>query len=163
MNQTHITEFFDLIADGGLEQNDILAMSAEVLKAANDAESYLANDKESAYQAHFAIPLWEWVLIEQLEDGLLFRANKADALYAQIEEAFGDGELELTSAALKDLSNADALCLIQKELDPAYTLVNFSKPLNDEMQVLLMRSNKLDRFLALCKTLELAAAPSCIN
>ncbi|AZN35917.1 hypothetical protein [Iodobacter ciconiae] len=161
MNQTHITEFFDLIADGGLEQNDIMAMSTEVLKAEKDAEAYLANDKESAYQAHFAIPLWEWVMIEQLEGGLIFRAKQADALYAQIEDAFGEGELDLAATALKELSNADALALIQKELAPAYTLVNFSKPLNDEMQIVLIRSNKLERFLALCETLELSAAPSC--
>jgi hypothetical protein len=160
MNQTHITELFTIIADGGFEPNDIAAMSAEVLKAASDAESYLANDKDSAYPTNAAIPLWEWVLIEQLEDGLIFRASKADALYAQIEDAFGEGELSLTSAELTALSNSDALQLIQKELAPTYTLVNFSKPLNDEMQVLLLRSNKLSRFLVLCKTLELIATPS---
>lgn len=163
MNQTQITELFSIIADGGLEANDIAAMCAEVVKAEADPQTYLANDPKSNYKADFTIPLWQWVLLEQLEDGLIFRAAKADELYKQVEDAFGEGELVLTSAELKDIQATEALALIQKELDPTYTLVNFSQPLNGEMQLILLRSNKLGRFTELCRTLDIAVSPACVK
>jgi len=163
MNHAHISELFDIIADGGLEANDIAAMSAEVIKAHADAQTYLANDPASQYKEEFAIPVWEWVLLEQLEDGLIFKASQADQLYKQIEDAFGEGELELSADALTALTTAGAINRIQNELAPAYTLINFSKSVSSEMQILLVRSNKLERFMVLCQALGLAATLSCAN
>ncbi|WP_293935626.1 hypothetical protein [Iodobacter sp.] len=163
MNHALITELFEIIADGGLEENDIAAMSAEVIKAHADAQTYLANDPASSYKEEFAIPLWEWVLLEQLEDGLIFKSSQAEELYKQIEDAFGEGELELSADALTALTTAGALSRIQNELAPAFTLINFSKNVANEMQILLVRSNKLERFMALCQALGLAATASCAN
>jgi hypothetical protein len=160
MNQKHINELFEIIADGSLDAEDIAAMTAEVVKAHADAAAYLLEDAESQYQPSYPLPLWEWVLLEQLEGGLIFHAPTIDALYAQIVDAFGDDELDLTVADLAGLVAAVALTKIQDELAPTYSLVNFSVSVAGEQQLVLVRTAKLERFFELTSALGLSAAAS---
>ncbi|WP_157669446.1 hypothetical protein [Chitinibacter sp. GC72] len=158
MNQKHINELFEIIADGSLDAEDIAAMSDEVLKAHADAAAYLLDDAESQYQQSYPLPLWEWVLLEQLEGGLIFHAPHIDALYAQIVDAFGDDELDLAVADLAGLDAAAALAKVQDELAPTYSVVDFSKSVAGEKQVVLVRTAKLARFLELSAALGLQAS-----
>ncbi|WP_410499295.1 hypothetical protein [Chitinibacter sp. S2-10] len=158
MNQKHINELFEIIADGSLDAEDIAAMSAEVIKAHADPAAYLQADTGSQYQESYPLPLWEWVLLEQLEGGLIFHATTIDALYAQIVDAFGDDELDLTVADLAGLDAVVALSKVQEELAPTYSVVDFSQSVADEKQVVLVRTAKLARFLELSAALGIHAA-----
>jgi len=44
--------------------------------------------------------------------------------------------------------------------DGGYTLVNFSQPLDDEMQCVLVFGKDVERVLELCAALNIAAMPS---
>jgi hypothetical protein len=159
MNSAHITELFDIIADGSLDAADIAAMSAEVNSAAQDPAAYLANDPSSAYTEAAGIPVWEWVLLEQLEGGLVFRGDTIAALYEQITEAFGEDELDLAVSELASLSEVDAAAKVAEELAPLYTRVNFSKPIGGaKLQVVLVRTTKLERFSELAAELGVVTA-----
>lgn len=160
MNQKHLNELFDIIVDGSLDADDISAMSLEVSKAHADAAAYLQADSESKYQDGYPLPLWEWVLLEQLEGDLLFHASQVDALYAQIVDAFGEDELDLSVADLAGLDDAAALAKVQDELAPTYTLVDFSVSVAGEKQLVLVRSAKLERFFELCAALGIKARAS---
>ncbi|WP_156128974.1 hypothetical protein [Chitinibacter sp. ZOR0017] len=160
MQKKALSELLEIIVDGSLDHDDIQAMLNEVIAAADDAAAYLANDPQSAYRPELNLPLWQWVLLEQLEDGLLFRADDIPALYAQIIDAFGDDELELPLAGLDGLSEQAALYKVQDELEPTFTLVNFSQPFGARWQTVLVRNQKLSRFLDLAKALEIPARPS---
>ena len=155
-----ITELLEIIADGGFDQDDILAMSTEVSNAHANPAEYLEQNPSTNYPADCKMPVWEWVLLEQLSDGLTFRSSKIDAIYAQIVDAFGDDELDLMPEQLAEIDSLAAIKLIQEELSPHYTLLNFSDSLNEEMQVILVRSHHLPRFLALCQELGIQATPS---
>lgn len=150
-----IVEILELIADGGLDQEDILAMAAEVLAAHQDPEAYRARHEAGYYPAESAIPLWETVLLEQLEDGLLFKADTVAALYEQISDAFGEGELDLVAESLDGLTDISAIKAIQDELNPNFTMVDFS--ISNDRQLVLIRSHYLPQFLKLCKELNIQA------
>lgn len=158
MNQAKINELLTILADGSLEAEDIAAMTAEVAKAAADANAYLANDPESQYSAASGMPLAEWVLLEQLEGGLIFRGDTVADVYEQITDAFGEDELDLAVSELISLSEADATVKVAEELAPLYTRVNFSRPIGGaKLQVVLVRTAKLDRFLELAAELGVSA------
>ena len=150
-----IIEVLELIADGGLDQEDILAMAAEVLAAQQDPEEYRARHEAGFYPTDSAIPLWETVLLEQLEDGLLFKGTTVAELYAQISDAFGEGELDLAAESLNGLTDISAIKAIQDELNPNYTLVDFS--VSPNRQLVLIRTHYLANFLKLCKELNIQA------
>jgi hypothetical protein len=152
--QQQIIELFEFIADGGLDQDDILAMTAEVIAAQQDPEAYRARHEAGFYPESAAMPLWETVMLEQLADGLLFNAASVPALYAQISEAFGEDELDLKAEALNGLTDISAIKAIQDELNPNFTLVDLSsKP----QQIVLIRTHNLANFLKLCKALSIQA------
>ena len=152
--QKQITELFEFIADGGLDHEDILAMTAEVVAAQQDPVAYRARHAEGFYSAETTTPLWESVMLEQLADGLLFKADSVPALYAQISEAFGEDELELTAAALDGLTDISAIKAIQDELNPNFTLVDLGRA---PQQIVLIRTHNLPNFLRLCQDLNLPA------
>ncbi|WP_297574373.1 hypothetical protein [uncultured Deefgea sp.] len=154
--QTQIIELFELIADGGLDHDDILAMSAEVIAAQQDPIAYRARHAADFYPSEMAVPLWEVVLLEQLADGLIFNAQSIPALYQHISEAFGEGELELQASALAELSETSALKAIQDELNPNFTLIDFSQ--REQMQMLLVRTHHLTAFFKLCQALNIQAS-----
>ncbi|MBM3114419.1 hypothetical protein [Jeongeupia naejangsanensis] len=164
--QQRIHELFDLLADGGLDAADLDAMATEVDQAAADAETYLAADAASGYPAfkaqlgEAAMPLWQWVLLEQLEGGLVFRGHTAVELYAEIVDAFGEDELELAPDALAGLDEAGAWQQVSAALAPAYTPVDFAQAIDARRQIVLVRSAKLDRFLALSREIGLTAHPA---
>ncbi|MGL4995759.1 MAG: hypothetical protein ACRC01_07000 [Deefgea sp.] len=150
-----IIEILELIADGGLDHEDILAMTAEVMAAQQDPEAYRARHEAGFYPLDAAIPLWETVLLEQLEDGLLFKADTVADLYAQISDAFGENELDLAAESLTGLTDISAIKAIQDELNPNYTLVDFS--VSKDRQLVLIRTHYLANFLKLCKELNIQA------
>ncbi|WP_255989379.1 hypothetical protein [Chitinolyticbacter albus] len=164
--QQPIHELLEILADGGLDAADLDAMTAEVSKAAADAAAYLASDTGSGYPAFqaqrgdTAMPLWQWVLLEQLEGGLVFHGSTAAELYAAIVDAFGDDELDLAPAALANLDEASAWQQVREALAPAYTLVDFAQPIDARRQIVLVRSTRLERFSGLASELGLAANPA---
>ncbi|WP_028453381.1 hypothetical protein [Chitinilyticum aquatile] len=164
--QKQIHELFEILADGGLDAADLDALTAEVGKAAADADAYLAADSASGYPAFAAsngdaaMPLWQWVLLEQLEGGMVFRGNRIAELYDDILDAFGEGELDLAAETLAGHNEDAALKLVLEELAPAYTLVNFAQPIDARRQMVLVRSTKLESFLAVCRELNLPISPA---
>ncbi|HSC81632.1 MAG TPA: hypothetical protein VLC08_14840 [Chitinolyticbacter sp.] len=164
--QQPIHELLEILADGGLDAADLDAMTAEVGKAAADAAAYLAADTTSGYPAFKALrgdaamPLWQWVLLEQLEGGLVFRGSTVAELYTAIIDAFGEDELETAPAALANLDEASAWQQVRETLAPAYTPLDFAQPIDAHRQIVLVRSTRLERFAELVNTLELAANPA---
>ncbi|WP_203563834.1 hypothetical protein [Deefgea sp. CFH1-16] len=154
---TQIIELFELIADGGLEHEDLLAMTAEVTAAQQDPSAYRARHAADFYPSETAVPLWEVVLLEQLADGLIFNAQSMPALYQQISEAFGEGELELQASALTELSETSALKAIQDELNPNFTLIDFSD--RDQKQMLLIRTHHLTAFFQALPSAQYSSQP----
>ncbi|WP_028455544.1 hypothetical protein [Chitinilyticum litopenaei] len=162
--QQQIHELFEILADGGLDAADLDALSAEVGKAAADADAYLAADSASGYPAfqarlgEAAMPLWQWVLLEQLEGGMVFRGSTPAAIYAEITDAFGEDELDLAPEALAGLDDATALQHIRAELAPSYTLLDFAQPVDARRQTVLVRSAKVARFAELASALGFSVA-----
>ncbi|WP_148715286.1 hypothetical protein [Chitinolyticbacter meiyuanensis] len=162
--QQQIHELFEILADGGLDTADLDAMTAEVGKAATDAEAYLAVDTTSGYptfkaqHGDNAMPLWHWVLLEQLEGGLVFRGSTVAELYASIVDAFGEDELDLSPATLAELDDAGAWHQVRSALAPAYTPADFAQRSDARRQIVLVRSTRLERFTELCSALGLTAS-----
>lgn len=152
--QKQIIELFEIIADGGLDHEDILAMSAEVMAAQQDPDAYRARHEAGFYPSDSLIPLWETVMLEQLADGLLFKADTVAALFTQISEAFGEGELDLTVESLNGLTDISAIKAIQDELNPNFTLVDLSIA---PQQIVLIRTHNLASFFKLCQALNIKA------
>src|SRR5690606_5158586 len=151
-----LAELIRLIASGCLAEDEVLRIADEAAQAYADPEGFLAANPDINYDDRFPIPLGEWVVVGSLPDTVLFQADTYQDLFLQIRDSFGPGVNFVLQA--KQLAKADpltALRRIQVQLSAlypekgGYVLVDFSEPLDDELQGVLVYASDLQRALAL--------------
>lgn len=162
-----LLELIALIGTGCMRDEDMARIADEAAQAYADPEGFLAANPDINYDDDFPIPLGEWVVIGSLPDTVLFQANTAVQLFQQVRDSFSADVPFVLQA--KQLAKADlltALRRIQVQLGAlypergGYVLVDFSEPLDDELQAVLVCTADLPRLLALALEVGIYAAPA---
>lgn len=165
--KSQLSELIAGISSGCLSEEEVERIADEAARAYADAEGFLRDNPDINYDDSFPIPLGEWVVVGSLPDTVLFQADRLDDLLEQIQSSFGPQ----VSFNLKprNLAKADALTALRRiqvqlgALYPekgGYVLMDFSVPLDDEFQTVLVYAEDLPRVLELCAALGIQAAPS---
>jgi len=165
--QAKLTELIEGIASGCLPEEEVARIAREAAEAYADAGQFLRDNPDVNYDDDFPIPLGEWVVVGNLPDTVLFQADRYADLWTQIQASFGP-QVPLVLKA-KDLNKADALTALRRiqvqlsALYPekgGYVLVDFSVPLDDELQAVLVYACELPRVLELSAELGIHAVPA---
>uniref|UniRef100_UPI002624F57B hypothetical protein n=2 Tax=unclassified Pseudomonas TaxID=196821 RepID=UPI002624F57B len=132
-----------------------------------DPQAFLAANPDINYDDSFPIPLGEWVVVGSLPDTVLFQADSYDQLFQQIVESFGQQvSFVLKPKQLVKVEPLKALNRIQVQLGSlspetgGYVLVDFSEPLDEQLQAVLVYRNDLARVLELAVAIGIYAAPA---
>lgn len=162
-----LNELITLISSGCMGDEDIARIAGEAAEAYADAAAFMAANPDVNYDDSFPIPLGEWVVVGSLPDTVLFQGNSGEEIFAQIRSSFGpDVEFILKE---KDLRKADLLTALRRiqvqlgSLYPekgGYVLIDFSEPLDDELQMALVYQCDLQRVLDLAVEVGIYAAPA---
>jgi hypothetical protein len=106
-------------------------------------------------------------VVGSLPDTVLFQADSYQELFEQIAASFDKSvPLNLKAKQLARTEPLTALNRIQVQLGAlnkeagGYVLVNFSQPLDDELQMVMVGQHDLARVLALSEEVGIAAAPA---
>jgi len=160
-----LQELIALISSGCMRDEEIARIADEAAQAYADPQAFLAANPDVNYDDDFPIPLGEWVVVGSLPDTVLFQADNAEQLFQQIVDSFGPDVPFVLKA--KQLAKADLLTglrRIQVQLSAlypekgGYVLVDFSEPLDDELQAVLVYTADLPRVLALALEVGIYAA-----
>ena len=107
------------------------------------------------------------MVVGSLPDTVLFQADSAEQLFEQIVGSFGpDVSFVLKPKQLAKADLLTALRRIQVQLSAlypekgGYVLVDFSEPLDDELQAVLVYTSDLPRVLELAVAVGIYAAPA---
>ena len=107
------------------------------------------------------------MVVGSLPETVLFQADSYEALFQQITESFGpEVSFVLKAKQLAKTEPLRALNRIQVQLSSlspetgGYVLVDFSEPLDDELQAVLVYTSDLPRVLELAVEIGLYAAPA---
>lgn len=155
------------ISSGCLPAEEITRIASEAAQAYADPEGFLAADQQINYDDSFPIPLGEWVVVGSLPDTVLFQGDDMAELFSQVRASFGP-DMEFTLQA-RQLAKADlltALRRVQVQLSAfsrdrgGYVLMDFSVPLDDELQMVLVFADELPQVLECCAQLGIQAAPA---
>ncbi|MCQ4345919.1 hypothetical protein NGA35_00445 [Pseudomonas stutzeri] len=162
-----LVELITLISSGCMRDEEIARIADEAAQAYADPAAFLAANPDVNYDDDFPIPLGEWVVVGSLPDTVLFQADDGQQLFQQIRDSFGpDVPFVLTA---KQLARADLLAALRRiqvqlgALYPekgGYVLVDFSEPLDDELQAVLVYAADLPRVLELAVEVGIYAAPA---
>ncbi|AMB85256.1 hypothetical protein AWM79_08050 [Pseudomonas agarici] len=162
-----LIELISQISSGCMGETEIQQIADEAAQAYADATGFLAANPDINYDESFPIALGEWVVVGSLPETVLFQADTYMELFAQIVDSFGkDVSFNIKPRQLSKVEALTALKRIQIQLGSmnpemgGYVLMNFSQPLDDELQAVLVYGNDLPRVLALCERVGIAAAPS---
>ena len=165
--KTALNELITLISSGCMKEEEIAGIAAEAAQAYADAKAFLAANPDVNYDDSFPIPLGEWVVVGSLPDTVLFQADSYQELFQQIVDSFGkDVPFNIKPKQLAKTEPLTALNRIQTQLGSmnkeagGYVLLNFSQLLDTELQAVLVYGQDLERVLALCGQVGIAAAPS---
>ena len=165
--RAQLEELIGKISSGCLPQDEISRIANEAAQAYADPAAFLAANPDINYDDSFPIPLGEWMVVGNLPDTVLFQADSHEELFAQITESFGaEVSFVLTAKQLKKVEPLKALNRIQVQLGSlskdtqGYTLVDFSEPLDDELQAVLVYTTDLPRVLELAVEIGIYAAPA---
>ncbi|MCY1413907.1 hypothetical protein D9M71_293450 [compost metagenome] len=162
-----LVELITLISSGCMRDEDIQRIAGEAALAYADPPAFLATNPDSGYDDSLSIPLGEWVVVCSLPDNVLIQASQADELFQQVLASFG-APVPLTLKA-EDLARDDLLSALEhiqvqlSSLYPekeGYVLVDFSEPMEDELQMVLVYSVDLPRVLDLSAQIGIYAAPA---
>jgi hypothetical protein len=165
--KSQLSELIAGISSGCLGEDEIERIADEAARAYADAQGFLRDNPDINYDDSFPIPLGEWVVVGSLPETVLFQADRLDDLLEQIQSSFGP-QVSFTLKP-RQLAKADvltALRRIQVQLSAlypekgGYVLMDFSVPLDDEFQAVLVYAEDLQRVLALCAAVGIQAAPS---
>lgn len=165
--KSQLSELIDGIASGCLSADEIERIADEAAQAYADADGFLRANPDINYDDSFPIPLGEWVVVGSLPETVLFQADRYDELFAQIQASFGPQVA--FNLKPRQLSKADALTALRRiqvqlsALYPekgGYVLVDFSTPLDDALQAVLVYAQDLPRVLALAAGLGIHAEPA---
>lgn len=162
-----LVELITLISSGCMRDEEIARIADEAAQAYADPQAFLAANPDVNYDDDFPIPLGEWVVVGSLPDTVLFIGDTPSELFQQIRDSFGPGVPFVLTA--KQLAKADLLAglrRIQVQLSAlypekgGYVLVDFSDPLDDEFQCVLVYTADLPRVLELAVEVGIYAAPA---
>lgn len=162
-----LQELITLISSGCMSDEQIARVAEEAAQAYADPQAFLQANADINYDDEFPIPLGEWVVVGSLPDTVLFQADRYDQLFQQITESFGPQvNFVLQAKQLHKVEAAKALNRIQVQLSAlypekgGYVLVDFSEPLDDALQAVLVYRCDLERLLELAVEVGIFAQPS---
>jgi len=162
-----LIELIGKISSGCLPDDEILRIANEASEAYADPDAFLAANPDVNYDDTYPIPLGEWVVVGNLPDNVLFQADTYADLLAQIIASFNpDVPFNIKPKQLAKAKPLAALNSIQVQLSSmhkemgGYVLLNFSEPLDDELQAVLIYSCDLPRVMELCVAIGIPAAPA---
>lgn len=162
-----LVELIRKISAGVMGDDEVARIAEEAAQAYADPVAFLAANPDINYDDTFSIPLGEWVVVGSLPDTVLFQADTYGDLFAQIVASFGPGvAFNLKPKQLAKTEALTALNRIQIQMsalspeDGGYVLLNFSQPLDDEIQAVLVYGNDLPRVLELCAEVGINGEPS---
>ena len=165
--KTALVELISNISAGVMGEDEVARIADEAAQAYADPAAFLTANPDINYDDTFPIPLGEWVVVGSLPDTVLFQADTYGDLFAQIVASFGPGvAFNLKPKQLAKTEDLTALNRIQIQMsalspeDGGYVLLNFSQPLDDEIQAVLVYGNDLPRVLELCAEVGIKAEPS---
>ncbi|CDF85166.1 hypothetical protein ACA097_22485 [Pseudomonas sp. QL9] len=162
-----LAELLTLISSGCMGEEEIGQIADEAAQAYADPQAFLAANPDINYDDSFPIPLGEWVVVGSLPDIVLFQADSYMELFENIRASF-DKSVNFVLQP-KQLQKADALTAlnrIQVQLSAlypekgGYVLLDFSEPLDDELQAVLVYRNDLERVMQLCVEIGIPAEPA---
>ncbi|WP_122755022.1 hypothetical protein [Pseudomonas viridiflava] len=162
-----LAELISKISSGCMGDDEILRVADEAAQAYADPQVFLSANPDINYDDTFPIPLGEWVVVGSLPETVLFQADTYADLFEQIVQSFGkDVTFNIKSKQLTKVEPLVALNRIQIQLSSmnkemgGYTLMDFSQPLDDELQAVLVYGNDEARVLELVAAAGIHAAPS---
>ena len=162
-----LQELITLISSGCMSDEQIARVAEEAAQAYADPQAFLQANADINYDDEFPIPLGEWVVVGSLPDTVLFQADRYDQLFQQITESFGPQvSFVLKAKQLHKVEAAKARNRIQVQLSAlypekgGYVLVDFSEPLDDALQAVLVYRCDLERLLELAVEVGIFAQPS---
>lgn len=162
-----LVELISKISSGCMGEQDIQRIADEAVQAYADADGFLVANPDINYDDTFPIPLGEWVVVGSLPETVLFQADNYMDLFQQITESFGPGvAFNIKPKQLAKTEPLTALNRIQVQLSSmnkesgGYVLMNFSQPLDDELQAVLVYGCDEQRVLELAAEVGIHAAPA---
>jgi hypothetical protein len=165
--KAQLEELIGKISSGCMLAEDITRIAEEAAQAYADPQAFLAANPDINYDDSFPIPLGEWVVVGSLPDTVLLQADSYEQLFQQIVDSFGPQvSFVLKPKQLAKTEALKALNRIQVQLGSlspetgGYVLVDFSEPLDDELQAVLVYRNDLERVLELAVEIGIYAAPA---
>ena len=165
--KAQLEELIGKISSGCLADYEIARIADEAAQAYADPAAFLDANPDINYDDDFPIPLGEWVVVGSLPETVLFQADSYEELFQHITESFGaQVQFVLKPKQLAKTEPLKALNRIQVQLSAlspetgGYVLVDFSEPLDDELQTVLVYANDLQRVLELAVEVGIYAAPS---
>lgn len=163
--KAQLEELISKISSGCMLAEDVTRIADEAALAYADPQAFLAANPDINYDDSFPIPLGEWVAVGSLPDTVLFQADSYDQLFQQIVDSFGQQvSFVLKPKQLVKVEPLKALNRIQVQLGSlsaetqGYVLVDFSEPLDDELQAVLVYRSDLARVLELAVEIGIYAA-----
>jgi len=162
-----LAELIRLISSGCMSDDEINRLADEAAQAYADPQAFLQANPDIIYDDDFPIPLGEWMIVGSLPDTVLFQADDYQALFEQIVGSFGpDVNFILKPKQLAKTEPLKALNRIQTQLSSlypekgGYVLVDFSEPLDDELQAVLVYTCDIERVMALAVEVGIYATPA---
>jgi len=155
------------ISSGCMDEAEVAQIADEAAQAYADPQAFLAANPDINYDDSFPIPLGEWVVVGSLPETVLFQADSHEELFTQIVASFGPQvSFVLKPKQLHKVEPLKALNRIQVQLGSlypekgGYVLVDFSEPLDDALQAVLVYRCDLEETLRLAAEAGIHAAPS---
>lgn len=165
--KNQLIELIGKISSGCMGEQEIQRIADEAAQAYADPQAFLSANTDINYDDTFPIPLGEWVVVGSLPDTVVFQADTYMDLFALIVDSFGkDVAFNIKPKQLARIEPLIALNRIQIQLSSmnkeagGYVLVDFSQPLDDELQAVLVYGNDVLRVLELSAALGIHAAPA---
>lgn len=162
-----LVELIGKISSGCMRDDDIGRIADEAAQAYADPQAFLTANPDINYDDSFPIPLGEWVVVGSLPDTVIFQADTYPELLQQIIDSFGpDVTFNIKPKQLNKIDALTALNRIQVQLAAmskdrgGYVLFDFSQPLDDELQMVLVYGKDADRVAALGAELHIRAVPA---
>lgn len=163
----NLAELIRLISSGCMTDDEIARIADEAAQAYADPQAFLAANPDVNFDDDFPIPLGEWVVVGSLPETVLFQADDYQQLFEQIVASFGESvAFVLKPKQLAKTEPLKALNRIQVQLSSlypekgGYVLVDFSEPLNDELQAVLVYTSDVPRLMELAVEVGIYAAPA---
>lgn len=162
-----LQELIRNISSGCLGEEEIARIADEAAQAYADPQAFLAANPDINYDDSFPILLGEWMVVGSLPETVLFQGDTHEALFEQIVASFGpEVSFVLKPKQLHKVEPLKALNRIQVQLGSlypekgGYVLLDFSAPLDDELQAVLVYACDLEATLQLAAAVGIHAAPS---